>query len=89
MMRAPIEGTYGLTRERYNPVPFDTEASHARWMKRPGFAGAYAALADEYAALDELLRARNAAGMTQAGNELPSATDTRTHTSKQVKNGGP
>lgn len=51
--------------ERYNPVPFDIEASHKRWMKRPGFAAAYDALADEYAALGELLRARQAAGMTQ------------------------
>ena len=34
-------------------------------MKRPGYAAAYAALADEYAALGELLRARQAAGMTQ------------------------
>lgn len=34
-------------------------------MKRPGFAAAYDALADEYAALAELLRARQAAGMTQ------------------------
>jgi transcriptional regulator with XRE-family HTH domain len=54
-----------MTRERYNPVPFDIEASHKRWMKRPGFAAAYDALADEYAALGELLRARQAAGMTQ------------------------
>lgn len=55
-----------MTTERYNPVPFNVEASHKRWMKRPGYAEAYAALADEYAALAELLRARQAAGMTQA-----------------------
>jgi DNA-binding XRE family transcriptional regulator len=54
-----------MTTERYNPVPFDVEASHRRWMKRPGYAAAYAALEDEYAALGELLRARQAAGMTQ------------------------
>ncbi len=35
-------------------------------MKRPGFAAAYEALADEFAALSELLRARQHAGMTQA-----------------------
>ncbi len=52
--------------DRYNPVPFDVEATKRRWMKRPGFAKAYDALADEYAALGELLRARKAAGMTQA-----------------------
>jgi DNA-binding XRE family transcriptional regulator len=55
-----------MTTERYNPVPFDVEASHRRWMKRPGYAAAYAALEDEYVALGELLRARKAAGMTQA-----------------------
>lgn len=55
-----------MTTERYKPVPFDVEASHKRWMKRPGYAAAYEALADEFAALNELLRARKAAGMTQA-----------------------
>lgn len=52
--------------DRYDPVPFDVDASHARWMKRPGYAAAYGALEDEYAALGELLRARRSAGMTQA-----------------------
>lgn len=52
--------------DRYEPVPFDVDASHARWMKRPGYAAAYSALEDEYAALGELLRARRNAGMTQA-----------------------
>ena len=55
-----------MTSERYNPVPFDVEAAHKRWMKRPGYAAAYDALADEFAALAELLRARQNAGMTQA-----------------------
>jgi len=55
-----------MTRERYNPVPFDVEATHKRWMKCPGFAAAYEALADEFATLSELLRARQQAGMTQA-----------------------
>ena len=55
-----------MTSERYNLVSLDVDATHARWMKRPGFAKAYDALADEFAALSELLRARQAAGMTQA-----------------------
>lgn len=54
-----------MTRERYNPVPFGVDATRERWMKRKGFKAAYDALADEYAALGELLRARQAAGMTQ------------------------
>ena len=52
--------------ERYQPVRLDIEALHRRWMKRPGFAAAYDALADEFAALGELLRARQQAGLTQA-----------------------
>lgn len=48
-----------MTREKYNPISFDVEASHKRWMKRPGYAEAYAALA-------ELVRARQHAAMTQA-----------------------
>jgi len=55
-----------MTNQRYKPVPVDVEATRARWMKRPGFATAYAALADEFAALAELLAARQRAGMTQA-----------------------
>ena len=55
-----------MTRERYNPVPFDVDATRARWIKRKGFKAAYDALADEFATLRELLRARMAAGMTQA-----------------------
>jgi DNA-binding XRE family transcriptional regulator len=55
-----------MTRERYQPVPLDLDATRARWMKRKGFKEAYDALEDEFAALGELLRARKAAGMTQA-----------------------
>ncbi|HKT32842.1 MAG TPA: helix-turn-helix transcriptional regulator [Gammaproteobacteria bacterium] len=55
-----------MTSERYKPVPFDVEGAHKRWMKRPGYAAAYDALADEFAALGELLCARQQAGMTQA-----------------------
>jgi DNA-binding XRE family transcriptional regulator len=55
-----------MTAERYNPVPFDVDATHKRWMKQPAYAAAVAALADEYAALAELLAARQRAGMTQA-----------------------
>lgn len=55
-----------MTRRHYSPVPFDLDATRARWMQRPGFAEAYEALTDEYAALGELLRARKLAGMTQA-----------------------
>ena len=50
----------------YKPVPFDLEATKAEWMKDPEFRAAYAAQADEFAALDALLAARKAAGLTQA-----------------------
>jgi DNA-binding XRE family transcriptional regulator len=52
--------------EKYNPVPFDVEATKRRWMRDAKFRAAYDALEDEYAALGELLRARQRAGMTQA-----------------------
>jgi transcriptional regulator with XRE-family HTH domain len=52
--------------DRYDPVPFDVEATHRRWMRDLKFGEAYDALEDEYAALNELLRARKAADMTQA-----------------------
>ena len=55
-----------MTRDRYQPVPFNVEAAKARWAKRPGFTAAFDALADEFATLAELLRARQAAGLTQA-----------------------
>lgn len=55
-----------MSDDRYNPVPFDVKATHKRWMKDPAFAEAYNALEDEYAALGELLRARQHAGLTQA-----------------------
>lgn len=52
--------------ERYNPVPLDIDATHKRWAKSAAFVKAYDALADEFAALGVLLRARQQAGMTQA-----------------------
>jgi DNA-binding XRE family transcriptional regulator len=52
--------------DRYNPVALDIDATYKRWAKSPAFVKAYDALADEFAALAELLRARQAAGMTQA-----------------------
>lgn len=55
-----------MNHDRYNPVPLDVADTHARWMRRPGYAAAYAALADEFAALAELVRARQQADMTQA-----------------------
>lgn len=55
-----------MSTERYNPIPFNVDATHKRWMKQPGYAQAYAALEDEFAALHELLSARQHAGLTQA-----------------------
>lgn len=55
-----------MTRERYNPVPLNVPATKKRWSKDPAFAAAYDALADEFAALGELVRARQLAEMTQA-----------------------
>lgn len=49
----------------YKPVPFDTAEAKRRWARDAKFSAAYDALADEFAALAELLRARQHAGMTQ------------------------
>lgn len=51
-----------LFADKYDPVSVDTAATHKRWMKQPGYAKAYAALADEFAALEELIRGREQAG---------------------------
>ena len=51
----------------YKPVPFDPRAYAEEASKRdPAFRDAYEATADEFAALAELLRARQRAGLTQS-----------------------
>lgn len=55
-----------MTRDRFNSVALDIEKTRKRWSRDPAFVEAYGALADEFAALTELLRARQRAGMTQA-----------------------
>lgn len=55
-----------MSPDRYDPVPIDLDATLKRWMKDPAFKAGYDALEDEYVALNELLRARTSAGMTQS-----------------------
>lgn len=55
-----------MTRETCKPVALDIDATRKRWARDPAFANAYAALADEFAALAELVRARQQAALTQA-----------------------
>jgi len=50
----------------YAPVAFNPRAALAREIKKPGFRRAYEAIGEEFAALDTLLDARRAAGLTQA-----------------------
>ncbi len=69
------KATKHAARERYQPVPFDVEATHRRWMKGPGYAETYAALEGAYSAVGELLRARQEADMSQAkGNPTRAAS---------------
>ncbi|BBL73014.1 helix-turn-helix domain-containing protein [Methylomagnum ishizawai] len=49
----------------YQPVPFDPATELAKDLEDPAFREAYAALEEEYAALDVMLNARKAAGLTQ------------------------
>ena len=52
--------------EKYNPVAFDPRTFAEEAGKRdPAFREAYDGMADEFAALAELLRARHRAGLTQ------------------------
>ena len=44
--------------ERCRPSPLNLPATHKRWSKDPAFAKACDELADEFAALGELARAR-------------------------------
>jgi DNA-binding XRE family transcriptional regulator len=55
-----------MTREHYKPVALDIDATRKRWLRSPAFAKAYAALADEFETLAELVRARQQAAMSQA-----------------------
>lgn len=50
---------------KYKPVRHDQESFLARAAGRKGFAEAYDALALEYQLLDQLLKARQRAGLTQ------------------------
>lgn len=51
--------------EKYNPVAFDPRAYAEEAIRDPAFSEAYEGMADEFAALAELLRARQRAGLTQ------------------------
>lgn len=55
-----------MTELDYQPTPFDVDAELAAALQSPDFRDAYAALHDEFAALDALLQARREAGLTQA-----------------------
>ena len=67
-----------MDNERYEPVPFDVDATATEWMTDPEFKAAYDALDDEFRWFDSLLAARQNAGMTQAqvaeqmGSSTPS-----------------
>jgi DNA-binding XRE family transcriptional regulator len=58
---------HSKSEEAFAPVGFDPKTYVAkRSAKDPEFKQAYAALEDEFSALDALLHARHAAGLTQA-----------------------
>ncbi|MBX3698986.1 MAG: helix-turn-helix transcriptional regulator [Dokdonella sp.] len=55
-----------MSRDRFKPVKLDPAATLERWSRDREFARAYDALADEFAALAELVSARQSAGLTQS-----------------------
>ncbi len=54
-----------MVEPRYTPVKHDHKAFLAKARRRKGFAAAYEALAFEYLIVDQLLKARTRAGLTQ------------------------
>lgn len=54
-----------MPNDSYNPIRLDAKKAIAKAKQRPGFAQAWDALEEEYAALDALLSARKMAGLTQ------------------------
>ena len=50
---------------KYKPVKHDQKEFVARALSRPGFKEAYDSLAIEYQLINEMLRARTRAGLTQ------------------------
>ena len=50
---------------KYEPIVCDPQAELEQDLRNPEFKATYAALEEEYAALDALLRARKEAGLTQ------------------------
>src|SRR5260370_11894611 len=57
-----------------------------KMLKRPGVKAAYEAQADEFALLDEMLRARRRAGLTQA--EVAKRMGTMTPAVARLESGG-
>ncbi len=54
-----------MAEPRYTPVKHDHKAFLAKARRRKGFAVAYDSLAFEYLIVDQLLKARTRAGLTQ------------------------
>lgn len=54
-----------MNKEKYCPVPFDPKAEIERELADPEFRKAWESIQDEFSALDVLLSARKAAGLTQ------------------------
>lgn len=61
----PARARAAAAEDRYDPVPHD-KAFVDKIMKKPGVKEAYAALEEEFTALNALLGARKQAGLTQA-----------------------
>lgn len=59
---------------QYRPASSDLSAELAKDLEDPAFREAYEALEEEYAALDAMLNARKAAGLTQEDMALRMGT---------------
>lgn len=54
-----------MSKEKYRPVSFDPKSEIERELADPKFREAWESFQDEFSALDALLSARKAAGLTQ------------------------
>ncbi|SDY01298.1 Helix-turn-helix [Allochromatium warmingii] len=54
-----------MNTEHFKPIRLDTQAELTRAMQQPAFKAAWDELEESYSALNELLRARKQAGLTQ------------------------
>jgi DNA-binding XRE family transcriptional regulator len=73
-------------KQKYNPTGSAHDAMIAEWMNDPMFKSEYDALEEDFALFDELIKARNRAGLTQ--EKVARRMGTRTPAVARIESGG-